>query len=126
MEVVDEIAVYQTQDYRDHFFLKEGEAFLEWKMIKPSQYKVNLETEDPVFLVFSETFDPLWQAKVGDKATRADNFNGLNSFSLDQINKREVMIEFTGEKYLVWGGIITLFTLLASLGALGYLQFKQG
>lgn len=111
-------AVYETQNYQDHFFT-EGEKIpqLKWEMVNPTQYKVEVKNADqPFTLVFSETYDDLWQAKIKGEIIPSKKIYGVfNSFRLDKKGSFNLTIEFTAQKYVWWGGVISLLTLMTSI-----------
>ena len=146
IKVTDKIAVYEIPSYKDHFFLDNspinqlrisnyeltrnpqltigqlGNEINKVKMINPTKYLVSLKVEKPpTTLVFSETYDELWQAKMGKRIIPSTLYNNLNSFSIDQAGDFEIVVEFTAQKYVYWGLVVSAFTLLMSAGVLVYL-----
>jgi len=146
IDVAEKIAVYELPEFKDHFFLDNSpinqlrisnyeltrnsqfaieqlsNEVREIKMIDPTKYLVSLRiSEAPVNLVFSETYDELWQAKMGKRIIPSTLYNNLNSFSIDQAGDFEIVVEFTAQKYVYWGLVVSAFTLLMSAGVLVYL-----
>jgi len=126
VEVTEKIAVYQVSDYQDHFFLADASVVKSIKMINPTKYLVSLEIDQPpATLVFSETYDELWQMKIDGETISSQLYLGfLNSFFIEQTGDLEVMVEFSGQQYVYWGGIVSLLTLLLSGGYLVF-SFRQ-
>jgi len=133
IEVTDKIAVYETPGYKDHFFidllsssrvndLPASEAGLtSWQMINPTEYIVSVKINQlPATLVFSEAYDELWQAKIGEKIIPSTMFNNLNSFVIDQTGDFDIVVEFAAQKYVVYGLLISAATLLVSVGLIVY------
>lgn len=122
IEVPDKIAVYETPNYKDHFFIAyERGPPVDWKMVNPTKYLVRVQNaSQPFKLIFSETYDELWQAKIGGKISPSTMFNDLNSFSIDQTGDFEITVEFAAQKYVVYGLAISVATLLVSVGLIVY------
>lgn len=126
VKLADKIAVYKTPGYRDHFFLEESdEAQIEWVMINPTKYQVKIQgAKEPISLIFSETYDELWQAKVGEETIPPEkyayrqtgnqemyNYHSLNRFSINRTGDFEIVVEYTAQRYLDYGLIVSLGTL---------------
>jgi len=123
VNVVDKIAVYQVSEFKDHFFIEEeSEVEIDWRQISPTKYKVNISgTEKPFRLVFSEKFDPLWQAKINEQTIDSQEYKGiLNSFWIEKESNLNLTIEFAPQKYVYLGGIVSLIVLTGSVGYLIY------
>jgi hypothetical protein len=118
IEVADKIAVYQTPQHHDRFFVPDKEELsVNWQMINPTRYLVQISGMNQSFdLIFSETYDELWQTKIGKRLINSKEFEGLNSFSLDQTGK--LVVEYKAQEYPYWGGMVSLLTLLGSFGVL--------
>ncbi len=119
--VTDGLAVYKVNGAEDHFYFDgESEATVSWRQINPTSYEVSLgNVTKPATLVFSETFDPLWQVRVNGQTISSSPYNQiLNSFAIDTAEDLEVTVVYQPQKYLYWGGIVSLLTLLASVGIL--------
>jgi len=123
IDVTDKIAVYEVADYKDHFFVADEEIlFLDWIMVNPTKYEVRIsEATQPFNLVFSETYDELWQAKIGERIIPSKVYNNLNSFNIDQTGDFEMIVEFTAQKYVCWGLMVSAATLLTAFIGLVYL-----
>ncbi len=126
IDVTDKIAVYETPSHKDHFFVLNKETNpINWTIINPTKYIVRIsEVIQPFSLVFSETYDELWQAKIGETVISSKEWNNLNSFSINQTGNLEITIEFTAQKYVYLGGIVSLITLLLAGGYLVF-SFRQ-
>ena len=127
IDVTDKVAVYEMPSHKDHFFVPEKEInSIDWTMINPTKYIIHIsKIAQPFNLVFSETYDELWQAKIGETIISSREWNNLNNFSINQAGDLEITIEFTAQKYVYLGGIISILTLLFSFGSLGYFWLKK-
>ena len=126
IEVADKIAVYEAADYKDHFFVADEEIpSIDWTMVNPTKYKVRIsEATQPFNLVFSEAYDELWQAKVGERIIPSKVYNSINSFAIEQAGDFEMIIEFAAQKYVCWGLMVSAATLLTAFIGLVYLWRK--
>ena len=128
IDVAEKIAVYELPESKDHFFgIGEEMAEVQWQMINPTKYKVQVKNiSRPFKLVFSETYDKLWQAKIDEEIISSQPYMGvLNSFLINKTGDFEVMVELAGQKYVYWGGVVSLATLLLSLGGLIYFRPRK-
>ena len=124
VKLADKIAVYETPESQDHFFLEDNNgARVKHRMVNPTKYQVEIQgAKEPISLIFSETYDELWRARVGEKTIpsmeyiyrQADNegmYNSLNSFFVNQTGDFEIVVEYTAQRYLNYGLIVSLGTL---------------
>jgi hypothetical protein len=112
------IAVYELPEPKDHFFFEFGGEVVDWQMINPTKYLVKVKISQPsARLVFSETHDTYWQAN----GVSSEKFSfGLNSFILSNPGEQQLIVEFTPQKYVYWGGIVSLLTLTICVVSLIY------
>jgi hypothetical protein len=116
IEGFGKIAAYQTPGHRGHFFVNEERPSISWVMINPTKYSLQVkDASQPFELYFSETYDELWQAKIGEKIIPSTEFEGLNSFTIDQTGEFEVLVEFAPQKYVYWGLALSGLTALLVL-----------
>ena len=129
VKVADKIAVYELPEYKNHFYTEPANLAVlnSWRMINPTRYLVSLKVEKPpVILVFSETYDQLWQAKIDGETINSQLFEDLlNSFEIKKKGDLKITVEFSGQKYVYWGGLISIITLLTTLGALIYFSLRK-
>lgn len=89
--------------------------------INPTKYMVNLETNDPVFLVFSDSYHPLWRAYVtGREYKSIIAYSFINSFYIPETSENTVIIEFIGQRYVWIGMIISIISLIFAASYLFY------
>ena len=126
IDVSNKIAVYETPRHKDHFFILDKEINpIDWTMISPAKYGVRTSgVTQPFNLVFSETYDELWQARIGGKTITSKKFDNFNSFLISQTGDFEILVEFKPQKYVYLGGIVSIIALLFVGGYLIY-SFKQ-
>jgi uncharacterized membrane protein YfhO len=67
-------------------------------------------------LVFSENFDSGWEAKIANQKIASQKvYDRLNSFPINKTGNFEVIVEFTPQKYVNLGLIISGVVLLISI-----------
>jgi len=123
VDLPGEIRIYQLpESAREHFWIADDKAEASYKMINPTKYLVQVRNaSQPFSLVFSETYDRLWEAKIGERIIPSMRYNGLNSFTLDQTGDFEMIVEFAAQRYVYYGLVISGATI--SFMLLYYLIF---
>ena len=94
--VADGVAVYELPEFEDHFFIiGENAPSIDWEKLSTSQYQVHINAASrPFQLIFSETFHPSWQAKLGGAEIPSQTTNdGLNAFSISQTGNFNLVVE---------------------------------
>lgn len=128
IELVNKIAIYELSGYKDHFFVdqligKDNNKLVSWKMINPAKYIVYLSINKlPAELVFSESYDQLWQARLPAGQAKLKNEvinsksgpNYLNNFQIDQSGELELTVEHAAQKAVNYGSIISILGLFFS------------
>ncbi len=127
IENFDKIAVYRTPNFRDHFFVADEKLALDWTMVNPTKYLLQVkDASQPFELYFSEAHDELWQAKIGEKIIPSVEYNGtlykpqaqpngLNRFTIERTGDFEIIVEFAAQKYVYWGLVVSAITLLVCI-----------
>ena len=84
------------------------------KMLSLTKYLVEIgNAKEPFWLVFSETFHSLWEAKIGqEKITPVKLFSAINGFYIDKTGDFEITVEFKPQRYVYWGMMGSGITLL--------------
>lgn len=94
-----------------------SQAEISYQQINPSQYKISInKLSKPSFLIFSESFHPLW--KINGE-TSYPIYNLLNGFKIEKDG--QYMVEFEPQKYVYPGLIISTLTILTAI----FLLFKS-
>lgn len=100
---------------------QKASASVSYKQINPTRYKVLISgLTGPGFLVFSQNYDGLWKL---NGQTSLPVYSLLNGFKIDQDG--EYIVEFSAQKYVYWGLIISLITLAAIITLCLKLSLKQ-
>jgi len=91
---------------------------LEHQMISPSKHKVEVQSNTPFLLIFSESFHPLWQAFTIEEGKKSifdlhEKVNGYaNGFYINKTGNFTIWIEFLPQK---------LFNICLTISGLGLL-----
>lgn len=108
---------------KESLFVSDQLPSLNYKKVSSTEYKVTVEGPNrPFVIVFSETYDPLWQIS----STKGLKENSIKLYSL--INGFEVpgggvyTISFTPQKYVYPGLIVSVITLLTIIFLQIFLQ----
>jgi len=110
---LDEMIVYTKDTSITNLFATRESPSVSWKMINPTRYEVELERTRPGFLIFTENYHPLWVARInGERIDSTIANHAVNSFLINKIEKRKVVIEFTPQRYVERGFYISLTGLL--------------
>jgi len=79
----------------ENFSSKEFEA----RRVSPTEYRVDLKTDNPVFIMLGETYHPSWNAYVdGKKLAHFKAFYWANGFYLDRAGVFRIKIVFEKQK----------------------------
>ncbi|MCL4382514.1 MAG: hypothetical protein M1575_00215 [Patescibacteria group bacterium] len=119
VKTFEKSAVYETQNFTDRFWLEnltQEDGSIEWRMINPTQYLVTIKNfNKPVVLGFSENYDPQWKVKIDGKEIKSQKiYDRFNSFKIDENKNKNIIVEYSSQKYLSFGMAITVLTLLIS------------
>jgi len=128
IDVANKVAVYKIDGAKDHFYVEgPDEVKPDWRQVNPAEYKVRVQdTPEPFVLVFSEKHDPLWQAKINGQTIDSQEYRGIiNSFMIDQKGDLNLMIEFAPQKYVYWGGVVSLIVLAGLISYLIYVLLPR-
>ncbi len=126
-----DISLYQTSNFKDRFWFSPDittTAVLSWQMVNPAKYIVRVnDLNTSTNLIFSESFNPGWVASINDRRIPSQQaYERLNSFPLDNTKETAITVEFTAQKYVYAGLIISGATLLISLIFLVVNSIKLG
>jgi hypothetical protein len=92
-----------------------------WSKTDETKYVAHVNTTESFFLVFSESYNPLWKAFVnGKEIPSTAAYSLVNSFCINETGEFDVVISFTGQFYAdvgLWISAATLSVALAYLVA---------
>jgi len=85
-------------------------------MINPTKYTVHVKTSTPFFLVFSEAYHNLWKASVdGEEIQSIPAYSFINTFQISKTGEYDIVIEFIGQRYVIYGGIISIISITLTI-----------
>ena len=117
---LDEILVYSLNDGETALSLPElfnsssCEASAQYEKVDPCTYQVNVSTDTPFTLIFSETYSPFWKAIInGEEIPSTLAYSMVNSFYINRTGRFTVIIYFTGQTYANTGLIISFVSFVS-------------
>jgi hypothetical protein len=82
--------------------------------INPTEYEVKMKTDEPFWLVFNESYNPLWSAFINnEEIENVVAYSFMNGFYVDKTGDLVINIHFTGQSYVSMGSQISIITLLS-------------
>jgi len=99
---------------------------INWTYISPVEYKVEVNSTGPFFLVFTETYDEGWSASSVNKTYAHFVGNGYaNAWFVDSKGKFEIKIEFKPNVMFYYGSFVSaIFLFLSFLYLILLCSFK--
>lgn len=86
-------------------------------MIGPTKYIVHVNATKPFMLAFTESYDPLWVAYSENYFARSiPLYSVINGFYINKTGNYDLVIEFEPQKWFYVGLVITIFSLIGSVG----------
>jgi hypothetical protein len=109
--------------FPDFFKTEDSYPEINYTKINPTKYEVKVKTDKPFFLIFSDSYHPLWRAYIdGEEIQSIISYSFINGFYIQKTGEYEVTIEFIGQRYVWIGGIISLTTFIF---AISYILFEN-
>lgn len=111
---LDQIALFSIKEGEkvasiEEMFNPSSNAITEYTVNSPYEYVVHVNTSEPVFLVFAQSYHPLWRAYFDKREILSVNTYGcVNGFYLNKTGTYDVTIKFIGQRYLFIGGVISI------------------
>lgn len=119
---IDVMYLYSTQKdnetLEDIFTPKETPAkVISYKKINPTMYIVQVNATKPFMLAFAESYDPLWIANInGENIRSVPLYSVINGFWINKTGEFEITIEYVPQKWFYVGLVITILSLIGSVG----------
>jgi len=100
---------------------------LTYQKLLPTSYTVNVDSQGPFFLVFSESYDPNWSARAnGLDIQQHFVANGYaNGWYVNQVGNLTISIDFLPQRLANIGDIVSVLTLLSSVILLSRTRIKN-
>jgi len=119
---MDQIVLYSLNQGEDKITLddvfktQKPQAIISYEMINPTKYTVHVKTSTPFFLVFSEAYHNLWKAYVdGEEIQSIPAYSFINTFQTSKTGEYDIVIEFIGQRYVVYGGMISIMSITLTI-----------
>ncbi len=119
---IDQMVIYSLNQGEDKIMLddvlktQKSQAILSYKMINPTKYTVQVKTDTQFFLVFSEAYHNLWKAYVDGKEIQSiPAYSFINTFQISKTGEYDMVIEFIGQRYVIYGGIISIASIAVTV-----------
>lgn len=111
------IAIFEVPHPKDHFFLV-GTGKVSYAFVNPTEYKVNVGgVTKGERLVFSETYDKFWEAKVSGNTIGSQVYEQrLNSFVLPRNGSYSMSVFYQPQQWVNIGIYISGATAVVLLG----------
>ena len=115
---IDQMAIYSLEKVEntvtlDEIFKVENEQTkVSHRKIDVTKYVVHVKTTSPVLLMFSEAYNDFWKAYLDDVEIESIQVNYFtNGFYIPKTGEYDVVVEFTGQRYVTYGGIISILSI---------------
>jgi hypothetical protein len=120
---LDEFIIYSQKETAENTSLKElfspqSSPLTQFNVtqINPTEYAVKVTTDEPFWLIFNESFNPLWSASIDDEEIeKVVAYSFMNGFYVDKTGDLVITIYFTGQTYVSLGSLISIATILISI-----------
>ncbi len=120
---LDEIIIYSLKETEENPSLKEvfspqssQPKELNYTQITPTEYEIKITTDEPFWLIFSESFNPLWRAYINnEEIEKVVAYSFMNGFYVDKTGNLVIQIHFTGQTYFSIGSLISISTVFSGI-----------
>lgn len=110
----------------DLFAVKETPVTIsDVKRLSPTKYEVGVSAERPFMITLNRSYDNLWSAFVnGREYSSLMIYPSINGFYIDDSGFLDITIEYKPQKWFIQGAIITVITIIGSVGYLLWQKMK--
>lgn len=116
------IAVFESSNYKDHFWSPDEKLKINYKFINPTKYEVSVKNaKKRELIVFSESFDSKWEARSTSIKYRVESrkYNDkFNSFILPKDGSYSFEVYYKPQDWVNIGAIVSVSSLILVLLAL--------
>jgi hypothetical protein len=117
----DEMVLYSLKEDEDGSVLQNLFASnpysptIEYQAIDSTAYKLHIKTSQPFFLLFSESYNPLWKARFADgqEIEPVIAYSLINAFYINRTGEFDLDVYFVGQTLADFGLRISLASLIA-------------
>lgn len=119
------ISIYEIDKPKSHFWVKENNK-LSYKYLNPTKYVLEGDSKGQTKVIFSERYDPLWELKIENKIIKSEKYKyNLNSFTVNSNGGWQGTVEYSAQKYVNYGAVISIISFLFILSLLSYYYLKK-
>lgn len=122
---IDEIIIYSLESDEEAVSVNQlfrsdsASPRISYEKVNSVQYKVHVESSEPSFLIFSDSYNPLWKAYVDNsEVSPVVAYSFVNGFFINKTGDFDLTLYFTGQTYADLGlrvSIITFVVIVAIL-----------
>jgi uncharacterized membrane protein YfhO len=92
----------------------------------PTRYEISVSAERPFMITLDRPYDNLWSAFVnGREYSSLMIYPSINGFYIDDSGFLDITIEYKPQKWFIQGAIITVITIIGSVGYLLWQKHKR-
>jgi len=103
----------------DLFASNKSTAAIEYEIVNPCTYRLQVNATEPFLLVLSETYNPLWKALIeNEEISSFPVYSFLNGFFINKTGNLNLTLYFTGQRYVDAGLKVALTSFLVCIGVI--------
>lgn len=100
----------------DLFASNKSTPTIEYGIVNPCTYRLQVSATEPFLLVLSETYNPLWKALIeNEEISSFPVYSFLNGFFINKTGNLSLTLYFTGQRYVDAGLKVALTSFLVSM-----------
>lgn len=107
---VSQILLYSLQSNETSLPLEQlfgnnrSDVLIEYIQENPCRYRLKVNADKPFFLVFSESYNPLWKILAGDESISSfPAYSLVNGYFINKTGDFELILYFAGQSYVDLG-----------------------
>jgi hypothetical protein len=94
--------------------------------VSPTKYEISISAERPFMITLDRPYDNLWSAFVNAREySSLMLYPSINGFYIDDSGSLDITIEYKPQKWFIQGAIITIITIIGSVGYLLWQKHKR-
>jgi hypothetical protein len=120
-----EIEQFSTEDYYIEISAESSPHYKQNKAVhyvkrNPTKYEVKIDSNEPYFLIFNETYDPYWKLYANNEPI--DNHFKVNGYAnawyFDKVKFKKITIEYWLQRLFYLGSTISIVSICLAGGSL--------
>jgi len=90
-------------------YQKESEVKVDYTKITPTQYKIDIETDSPFFLIFLQSYAPGWKLTIATEEIESIQVNGFaNAFYVPKTGKYQALMEYLPQRLFEVSALVSI------------------